>query len=62
MRSTNLFVYLMAVAVLLILSAPQAESSILIFLCLVRSPYCPFRTTTTTTTTTPATAAGDGGM
>ncbi|KAL7738533.1 hypothetical protein ACLKA6_006838 [Drosophila palustris] len=46
MLGINILFYLMVVSMLLVFTTPVAEGTILLFLCLARSPLCPFRTTT----------------
>ncbi|XP_028898550.1 uncharacterized protein LOC114804419 [Zeugodacus cucurbitae] len=49
MKSSMLFVSLLLIATLLLVRVPEAESTIILLLCALRSPLCPFTTTTTTT-------------
>ncbi|XP_034476761.1 uncharacterized protein LOC117783461 [Drosophila innubila] len=46
MLAINFFFYLMVITMLLVFTTPAAEGTIMLFLCLARSPLCPFRTTT----------------
>ncbi|XP_017867710.1 PREDICTED: uncharacterized protein LOC108616792 [Drosophila arizonae] len=44
--SPKFLLYLAVVAALVIVSAPAAEGTVFLSLCLLRSPLCPFFTTT----------------
>ncbi|ALC41058.1 maker39 [Drosophila busckii] len=45
MLSNKFFIYLFLVFLMLMFTAPAAEGTFILFLCLVRSPLCPFITT-----------------
>ncbi|XP_030567599.1 uncharacterized protein LOC115767442 [Drosophila novamexicana] len=46
--SPKFLIYLTVAAILMVLSAPAAEGTLFLTLCMLRSPFCPFVTTTPT--------------
>ncbi|XP_036231500.1 uncharacterized protein [Bactrocera oleae] len=45
MQSSMLFVTLLLISTLLLVSVPSAESTLILLLCALGSPLCPFTTT-----------------
>ncbi|XP_030375657.1 uncharacterized protein LOC115624946 [Scaptodrosophila lebanonensis] len=47
MNLSNFLFVLLLISILLLFSAPAAESTFILMACLLNSPLCPFRSTTT---------------